>query len=82
MAHRNGRPTLPFGDQWDLRTAGTSASAEETAAIVAALERFMQATARRSASASEAPDAWRQAAILEGVAREQEQDAPDPWINT
>jgi hypothetical protein len=59
-----------------------SPSAEEAAAIVAALERFMRATAPPPASTTEGPDPWRHAAILEGVERGQPGDVPDPWINT
>jgi hypothetical protein len=59
-----------------------SASPEEAAAIVAGLERFMRATARPPGAGTEAPDPWRQAAILEGVAREDQDDVPNPWINT
>jgi hypothetical protein len=59
-----------------------SASAEEAAAIVAAIERFMRATAPPAAPAAQTQDRWRQAAILEGISREQEDDAPHPWINT
>jgi len=56
-------------------------TAEEAAAIVAAIERFMRATAPRARPA-EVEDPWRRAAILEGVERERGDDAPDPWINT
>jgi hypothetical protein len=50
---------------------------------VAALERFMRATAPPSTQAwSAAPDGWHRAAIQEGVEREQHADLPDPWINT
>jgi hypothetical protein len=60
-----------------------SASAEQAAAIVAALERFMRATAPSSgAGAAEPRDAWSVAAILEGISREHLPDAGDPWINT
>jgi hypothetical protein len=59
-----------------------SPSPEEAAAIVAALERFMRATARPPAPGTDGPDPWRQAAILERVAREDLDDAPNPWINT
>ena len=65
-----------------LRAIPASASPEEAAAIVAAIERFMRATAPKPAPAGEVPDRWRQAAILEGISREHEDDAPDPWINT
>jgi hypothetical protein len=60
----------------------SSASPEEAAAIVAALERFMRATALAATPLATAPDGWRRAAILEGVSREPGGDLPDPWINT
>ena len=59
-----------------------SPSAEEAAAIVAAIERFMRATAPAARESLQAGDPWRRAAILEGVERERADDAPDPWINT
>jgi hypothetical protein len=58
-----------------------SASPEEAAAIVAALERFMRATAPAPERA-QAADPWRRAAILEGTTREDDWDLPHPWINT
>jgi hypothetical protein len=65
-----------------LLASPASASPEEAAAVVAALERFMRATAPPLAPADEAFDGWRRAAILEGVSRAQPDDSPDPWINT
>ena len=59
-----------------------AASPEETAAIVAALEQFLRAAALPLAATAEAPDEWRRAAMLEGVEREPQADARDPWINT
>jgi hypothetical protein len=62
-----------------------SASPEEAAAVVAALERFMRATAPGRAgigSAAEPLDGWIRAARFEAVERESETDRPDPWINT
>jgi len=59
-----------------------SPSAEEAAAIVAAIERFMRATAPVARESVQDPDAWRRAAILEGVEREPADDASNPWINT
>ena len=56
-------------------------TAEEAAAIVAAIERFMRATAPRGRPPA-LEDPWRRAAILEGVERELGGDALDPWINT
>jgi hypothetical protein len=56
---------------------------EEAAAIVAALERFMRATApAASGTPAQALDGWRRAAILEGISREPHAGVPDPWINT
>ena len=73
-----------------MRTAGPrlqlvgepSASPEEGAAIVAALERFMRATAPAPTVPASAPEPWQRAAILEGVSREPGADTADPWINT
>jgi len=58
------------------------ASPEEAAAVVAALERFMRATAPASGPAREELDGWVRAARIEGVSRESETLLPDPWINT
>jgi|HubBroStandDraft_4_1064222.scaffolds.fasta_scaffold08946_4 hypothetical protein len=64
----------------------TTASAEEAAAIAAALERFLhdeEATrAHARARGTDAPDPWTRAAMLEGVMRENHADVPHPWINT
>ena len=65
-----------------LKVIAPSASPEEAAAVVAAIERFVRATAPAAAPAVEPADRWRQVAILEGISREQSDDAPDPWINT
>lgn len=65
-----------------LKLIAPSASPEEAAAIVAALERFMRATAPPPSSPAPVLDGWRRAAVLEGVAREPHGDLPDPWINT
>jgi hypothetical protein len=59
-----------------------SASPEEAAAVVAALERFMRVTAPVRAPVLDPRDGWRRAAITEGVSREPETGLPDPWINT
>jgi hypothetical protein len=59
-----------------------SATAEEAAVIVAALERFRRATATPTAPAAAGPDEWSRAAILEGVSRQAHGDDGDPWINT
>jgi hypothetical protein len=66
-----------------LQLITPAASPQEAAAIVAALERFMRATAPVPAGAAPgALDGWRRAALLEGVRREPGQDLPDSWINT
>jgi hypothetical protein len=65
-----------------LQLLTPAASPEEAAAVVAALERFMRATAPRSAPAQgETIDPWRRAALIEGVSREDAGDVSDPWIN-
>ncbi len=66
----------------ELRLIAPTASPEEAAAIVAALERFMRATAAPPAAAERAADAWREAALMEGVSRDAREHAPHPWINT
>jgi hypothetical protein len=65
----------------ELKLIAPSASPEEAAAIVAALERFIRDTAP-AAAPEPAPDPWHRAAILEGVSREDLGDSGDPWINT
>jgi hypothetical protein len=57
-----------------LELIAPAASPEEAAAIVAALERFMRATAPPAGPVASAPDGWRRAAVLEGVSREPEED--------
>jgi hypothetical protein len=59
-----------------------SATPEEAAAVVAALERFLRATAPAPPAPQERADPWQRAAILEGVERDSEADVSDPWINT
>jgi hypothetical protein len=53
-----------------LRIVAPSASPEEAAAVVAALERFMRETAPIPAPAPERPSPWIEAARLEAVERE------------
>ena len=65
-----------------LELVAPSASPEEAAAVVAALERLMRATAPAAAPGGEPLDPWRRAALIEGVSRGQAEDMPDPWINT
>jgi hypothetical protein len=47
---------------------------------VAALERFMRATAPVPSAAPEPSDPWRRVAILEGVERATQGDLGDPWL--
>ena len=63
-----------------LKLIAPSASPEEAAAVVAALERFMRATAPAPTPATEPADPWRRVAILEGVEREAQGDLGDPWL--
>jgi hypothetical protein len=65
-----------------LELIAPAASAEEAAAIVAALERFMRATSPTAEPEPADADAWRRAAILEGIERWERNDPTDPWINT
>jgi hypothetical protein len=65
-----------------LELIAPSASPEEAAAVVAALERFMRATAPPTAPPAQAPDPWQATAILEGVERESPGDLADPWLES
>ncbi len=56
-----------------LELRGTSASPEEAAAVIAAVEQFLRDTAPPPAPPPERPSGWARAALLEGVDR-----APDP----
>jgi hypothetical protein len=58
-----------------------SASPEEAAAIVAALERFIRTTAMPARSPAEGPDGWQRAATLEGVERWPMQQAREAWMD-
>jgi hypothetical protein len=85
--HKNNSTADPSSPRTTprLRLIAPSASAEEAAAIVAALQRFMRATARPGGTA-EGPqqdaEGWLRAAMLEAVEREPEAGLGDPWINT
>ena len=60
-----------------LEIVAPSASPQEAAAVVAALERFMRDTAPTPAPAAPAHNPWLRAARLEGVGRAPE--GPAPW---
>jgi hypothetical protein len=66
-----------------LTIVAPSASPEEAAAVVAALERFMRETAPVVVEAAPQVDHWTRAALMEGVSREDEMPAawgdPHPW---
>ena len=53
-----------------LELIAPGASAEEAAAIVAALERFMRETAPVPAPVEEGPNPWHRAGLLESLERE------------
>jgi hypothetical protein len=55
-----------------LSLIAPDASPEEAAAVVAALERFMRATAPTPVPPAPARNPWQQAALLEGVSRQYE----------
>jgi hypothetical protein len=59
-----------------LRLEGSSASPEEAAAVIAAVEQFLRDTLPPAAPAEAAPDPWLRAARLEAVGLAA--DAP-PW---
>ena len=65
-----------------LRAIDPAATPEETAAIVAALERFRRATAPAVSAPPEPTEGWRRTALLEAVEPALDRDVPDPWINT
>jgi hypothetical protein len=60
-----------------LTIVAPNASAEEAAAVVAALERFMRETAPPPVPPVPRRNPWQQASLHEGVARQPQQ--PLPW---
>ena len=59
-----------------LELRGSTASPEEAAAVIAAIEQFMRDTSAPVATEPEGPSPWVRAALLEGVEREPTQG----WI--
>jgi hypothetical protein len=53
-----------------LELRGSSATPEEAAAVMAAVEQFLRDTAPPPAPEPERPSAWARTALLEGVERE------------
>ncbi len=60
-----------------LEIVAPSATPEEAAAIVAAVEQFLRDRAPVLVAADPRPNPWRRAALLEGVGYEP--DGPAPW---
>ena len=60
-----------------LELVGSTASPEEAAAVIAAVERFLRDTAPPPAPVATRQDPWLRAARLEATGREP--DAPSPW---
>jgi hypothetical protein len=60
-----------------LEIVAPSASPEEAAAVVAALERFMRDHAPVAVAQEPKQSPWLRAALLEGTGREP--DGPSPW---
>ena len=60
-----------------LSIVAPSATPEEAAAVVAALERFMRETAPRPERPAPRPGPWQRAALEEGVSRAPAD--PAPW---
>jgi hypothetical protein len=65
-----------------LELLSGSASPEEAAAVVAAIERFMRATAAPAEAPPSEQDGWREAALLEGVERDPGAPRAAPTVNT
>jgi hypothetical protein len=63
-------------------TASAAVSPQEAAAIAAAIEQFMRATAPAiGPAAPSVEDAWRRTAIVEGVQRVDADVAAHPWLH-
>jgi hypothetical protein len=61
-----------------LTLLGSSASPEEAAAVIAAVEQFLRDTLPPAARPDPAPDPWLRAARLEAVGHPL--DDPAPWV--
>jgi hypothetical protein len=59
-----------------LELHGSSATPEEAAAVIAAIEQFLRDTAPPPAPAAAGPGPWVRRALLEGVERD---PAREPW---
>ncbi|CAB4943504.1 unannotated protein [freshwater metagenome] len=67
---------MPNGEH-QISLTSASASPEEAAAAIAAVERFLRETAAPAQSAAPSANPWARAALLEGAGHEP--DAPSPW---
>jgi hypothetical protein len=76
----NGAATRPRAGRLRLEVVAPSASPEEAAAIVAALERFVRATAPPPGAPADALDPWWRAGIVEAVERETPAALREPWL--
>jgi hypothetical protein len=74
---RHDTLTHPVNRRPKLTIVAPTASEEEAAAVVAALERFMRETAPRPAPPVPRRNPWQDAALREGVTRAP--DEPAPW---
>jgi hypothetical protein len=63
-----------------LRLIAANATPEEAAAIVAALARFMRATAPPPGAPAQPLDPWWRAGMLEGVERDAPGELREPWL--
>ena len=77
MSPRADRAT---GPRAPLALIDQSATPEEAAAIVAALERFMRDTAPPADGRTDMPDPWGRAGILEGTEHDAPAELREPWM--
>jgi hypothetical protein len=63
-----------------LQLIAPSATPEEAAAIVAALERFIRDTAPPAGGRTDMPDPWWRAGILEGTEHDAPAELREPWM--
>ena len=90
LAARHRAPAMPLRQNVGMtaidgaraRAIPPGASPEEAAAIIAAIEYFMRATAPAGSQSAtgELPDGWRRAALLEGTSRTS-QDEDVAWMS-
>jgi hypothetical protein len=74
--HRSGGRLVPMNRRPRLELHGSSASPEQAAAVISAIEQFLRDTAPAPTEVPERPSAWISAARLESVERA---PAREPW---